>query len=338
MGQLERVYGSIVGAAVGDAMGAVTETKTPDMIVAEFGAYVEDLYPSPPNTFARGNPAGFVTDDFSLAYYTAWELVASKGKVDEEVAEKALLAWAEHPEYLNLAGPTTRSSIESIQTGRLVESPNSYLACDNSRATNGSAMKIFPAGLINPGNPKRAIDDAITLCLPTHSADASLSGAAAVAAAVSIAAAGGELSEVLKAGVEGARLGYELGRSRGVRVSVPSVEKRILLAFDIAERGYDWETTMIELGEIIGAGLMITEAVPSTFGIVAFAGSDLMQAIKMGVNIGNDTDTVATMAGAISGAMGGVSKVPTRFINLVDEVNDFRMFELASEIVRLFYQ
>jgi ADP-ribosylglycohydrolase len=28
----ERILGSILGAAVGDAMGAVTETKTPEMI------------------------------------------------------------------------------------------------------------------------------------------------------------------------------------------------------------------------------------------------------------------------------------------------------------------
>ena len=60
---------------------------------------------------------------------------------------------------------------------------------------------------------------------------------------------------------------------------------------------------MLELGDVIGAGLSANEAVPCVFGILAATDADALSAIKMGVNIGNDTDTIATMVGAIVGAM-----------------------------------
>ena len=50
-----RVLGAFLGAALGDAMGANTESKTPAMILARYGRYLDDLLPgrpaSSPTTF-----------------------------------------------------------------------------------------------------------------------------------------------------------------------------------------------------------------------------------------------------------------------------------------------
>ena len=48
-----------------------------------------------------------------------------------------------------------------------------------------------------------------------------------------------------------------------------------------------------------------------------------MSAIKMGVNIGDDTDTVATMVGAVAGALYGMGNIPDEYISLINKVNDF---------------
>ena len=66
----DKILGGLLGAAAGDAMGAATETRTRKQIEEKFGGYVTDFIEPPLDTFARGNKAGQVTDDFSVAYVT----------------------------------------------------------------------------------------------------------------------------------------------------------------------------------------------------------------------------------------------------------------------------
>ena len=86
------ICGSIYGAAVGDAMGAATETRSAEMIREHFGGWVDDLLLPPNDCFAHGCPAGSVTDDFSLAYFIALELIACKGQMNEAAAKRAVLS------------------------------------------------------------------------------------------------------------------------------------------------------------------------------------------------------------------------------------------------------
>lgn len=332
-----KILGCILGAAVGDAMGAATETRSAERIKEDFGGYVDKIITPPSDCFARGYEAGTVTDDFSLAYFTAKELVEAKGQVDDEVARKALLTWASYPEFFRYAGPTTEAAIKKLH-GEEVYNPRGYVAANNSSATNGSGMKIFPAGLINPGNLDKAIKDTITICMPTHNNNVAISGAAAIAAAVARAMEENvSLDDVIEAGLYGAHKGFEDSSKIANRLATPSVEKRIRLAVEIGKKGTDWEQTMLELRDIVGAGLMATEAIPCVFGILAATPGDVMSAIKMGVNIGDDTDTVATMVGAVAGALYGVDNIPREYISMIDRVNKFDLEGLAHDIEREFY-
>ena len=333
----EKLLGSIYGAALGDAMGALTETRSAEMIKEDFGGFVETLFLPPEDCFAHGMPLGTVTDDFSLAYFTGVELVKSAGVVDEKAARNAVLEWAKHPEFFRFAGPTTQAAVLEMEGGESVNA-KAYLACDNSKATNGAGMKIFCVGLINPGNMDKAIEDAVTICMPTHPSNTAISGACAVAAAVSKAMeekAG--LKDVIEAGMYGAAKGFKLGTEKGRRLAVPSVEKRIRLAVEIAERGAGWEETMLELRDVIGAGLMAAEAIPCVFGILAANPQDAFGAVKMGVNIGDDTDTVATMVGAVAGALYGMSNLPGDYLKLISETNGLDIEGLAKKIEEVFY-
>lgn len=62
---------------------------------------------------------------------------------------------------------------------------------------------------------------------------------------------------------------------------------------------------MLELGDVVGAGLHVSEAVPCVFGLVMSTNGHPLETIFSAVNIGNDTDTVAAMAGYIVGALNG---------------------------------
>ncbi|MEG0852359.1 MAG: ADP-ribosylglycohydrolase family protein [Angelakisella sp.] len=335
MNTYSKILGGLLGGAVADAMGAATETRSPILIKERFGGYVKELIAAPEDTFGRGlTPVGFVTDDFSLAYFTAVEIARNKGVINDEVARNALITWSEHPEFFdNYAGPTTRAAVMKLK-GEHVETPNSFLACDNNKATNGSAMKISPVGFVTPGDLDKTIDNVFTICKDTHFNNLCLSGASAVACAVSRAMEqDADLYSVVQAGLYGARTGMDRGNREATRLAGPSVEKRMQLAIEIGLKySHDWETAMLELGDVVGSSIHISESVPAVFGCLVATAGNPMESIYMGVNIGNDTDTVATMAGAIAGTLKGHGAFRADHLEIINKANNFNLEQLAKDL------
>ena len=52
------------------------------------------------------------------------------------------------------------------------------------------------------------------------------------------------------------------------------------------------------------------------------------------VNIGDDTDTVATMVGGILGALHGADAFPEHYFKVIEEANGFGLDALAEKMVR----
>lgn len=334
-----KLLGSVLGAAVGDALGGITRLMPRERIREAFGGYVEDFDVAGPGR--RKSRKANVTDGFSLAYFTALELIKSKGYVTPGEAKTALLTWSEYPEFVRYAGHVTQNAVLRLkgQEERFGKTNGSQvISYENDKASNTAAIKVFPAGLINPGNLDKAIRDAMTICMVTHPFDITISAAAAVAAAVARAMEStATLDDVLEAGLYGARQGKKLGGKRATRLASPSVEKRIELAIDIGRSTLGWEGAMEELGDVIGSGQSAAEAVPCAFGILAASSGNIMQGIKMGVNVGFDTDTVATIVGSIAGALYGVQTIPMKHLEAINSTNGFDLERLAHELAATFY-
>ncbi|MBU5419051.1 ADP-ribosylglycohydrolase family protein [Acetanaerobacterium sp. MSJ-12] len=332
----ERILGGLVLAAAGDAIGAATETRSTALIEERFGGPVRDFIDAPEDTFARGAKAGTVTDDFSLAWCTAIAIAERGGVIDEACAKDALVRWHGLGDYFErYAGPTTRAAVMAM-LGTPMEAPLSFLACDNSKASNGGAMKIEAVGYVNPGDWDRAVEDAITICLPTHPYDIALSGACAVAAACAEAVReGADLFSIVKAGAYGAQKGYEKGGRVGARLAGPSVERRIWIAAELGMRAPDIETAMRDISDIIGTGLAAAEAVPAAFGLLVAGRGDPVEATLAGVNIGSDTDTVATIVGSIAGAHSGIGALPGHYLEVIDRVNGYDLRGLADRLAEV---
>ena len=60
------------------------------------------------------------------------------------------------------------------------------------------------------------------------------------------------------------------------------------------------------------------------------AKGQVLDAVAAAANIGNDTDTIATMIGAILGAMHGIQAFPEEIVRTIDEANDYHLQELAE--------
>lgn len=330
-----KILGSLIGSAAGDAMGAATKARTTEQILERFGHRVTDFETPPMDTFAAGSAAGQVTDDFSSAYFVIWSIVRNEGRVDEELVKAALVEWSEHEMFFDrFAGPTTRMAIELFKTGR--EPSFRGINLSSRQATNGAAMRIAPVGLLFPGSLDLAVGNALRVARLTHDNVLALSGACAVAAAVNRALSpDADLYSVLEAGLYGAVEGERLGMECSRDVAGPRVVSKLELALDIGLSPLPPELRAIEVRDRIGTGLHIAEAVPAAFGILASRRGDAMETLIDCVNIGYDTDTLATIAGGIAGALSGSEAFPEHFLPTLESVNGFEIERLADCIHEL---
>ncbi len=329
----EKILGGLLAAAIGDSMGAVTEHASRRKLEKDYG-WVDTFIEPHESLKAKGHRIGLVTDDFSVAYYSALPLIEHRQKVTRELAIEGLLRWNEQPLYAQCAGPTTITTINRLRGIPSPPSRGELLLCDNSRVTNGGGMKSGMMGLFNPGDPDAAVDDTITLCGLTHDNTIALSAACAIAAATAKAfCPGASYLDLIEAGIYGAEQGYARSLADFRPVAASSISKRIALAAEIGlAHQDDLHVAMEEIADVIGCGLFAHESIPAAFGYIAAARGRVMDCLYMAINAGDDTDTVACMTGFITGAYCSSRDLSPRYLALIDEVNHFDLKEMACQI------
>ncbi len=313
----QHILGGLLGAALGDAMGSATEQHQIDEIIHDHHGLLDRLVPPPLDTFSyRGDGvAGYVTDDVSQMLALAETLIASDGNITVQKWVERLLDWAAKSPMRDQMGPTTRPLLEAIAKGESIEHIGVVGKSTRKQAsmgvTNGSSMRIAPAGLINPGNIVEAVKTAWITCQPTHDTQIAASGAGAIAAGNAAALMpGADVFSVVQACLEGARLGEEIGAREGRKVPGPSVARRIEIAVEEALRAVSFEDALRRLEAAVGNSVYTVESVPAAVGIFVAAQGDPLRCAMGGTNIGNDTDTIAAMAGSMAGALRGPQAIP----------------------------
>ncbi|MDQ7820178.1 MAG: ADP-ribosylglycohydrolase family protein [Armatimonadota bacterium] len=334
----DRILGSLAAGVIGDAMGAATEQRSYEEIISLFGGPVREFVPPPPDSpFAGGRDAGQITDDSGQMLAMAEALIATGGRLTVNAVAQHLLRWADDPEvFRRFAGPTTRAAIEELRRGtdpRVVGRQGKLTSMGTS---NGAAMRVAPAGLVHPGDLEGAIRDAVTMCLPSHATQLAMSGACAVAAGVARALTlDADVYAVVQAAFHGALRGEEIGRREGRVVAGPSVYRRMELAVGLAVRHRSVLDAIRDIHAYVGSGLHIAEAVPAAIGIFVAACGDPLEAIVGGVNIGDDTDTVAIIAGSLAGALRGTRAIPGRLIEQVERANQLNLDRVAAALTAI---
>ena len=329
----EKIFGGLLGAAIGDSMGAATEFMTLDQIKEWFGGTVTTYVDLPDHMFLKGAVKGMVTDDFSFSYYTARAMIERQQKMNDAVATEGLLNWNSDPLYSQCAGPTTRLTIARLRGEKVQETQNRL--CMNQRVTNGAAMKAGIVGLFNPGNVDAAIEDALTMCRITHDNAIALSAGCAIAAATAKAFDDNvSYLELIEAGIYGAEKGFTRAEELGAKpVAGCNIAKKIALSAEIGLRNQgDFEGAMRKIADIIGCGLYAYESAPAAFGFISACKGHALDTIYMAVNGGDDTDTVACMAGFIVGAFNGASAFPVEHLNLINSANGYDLEKMADDI------
>ncbi|WAC71564.1 ADP-ribosylglycohydrolase family protein [Roseateles sp. SL47] len=343
----DRIQASLTLAGMGDALGAPTEQWSIDEIAATFGGLVTRFETPTPDTFAgvNGGLRAEVTDDASQMYYLARALVSADGRLDQAGWVACLLDWVRTSPKAGFMGPSTAGIVKALQEGTDLATVGvigqSRRKLTGMGTTNGSAMRVAPVGLIHPGDLTATCEQAFITCLPSHDTEVAISAACSIASAVSRALVSpdvpGALDDVLSAAVEGARRGEALARERARVVAGPRYLVRLEAALSIAMEASDDLTFMREMEALIGNSVLAAESVPVAVGIVAYTRADPLRTIAIGASIGNDTDSIATMAGAIVGAWRGMDAVPGVLRAEFEAANraDFNLPALAAGLSTL---
>lgn len=336
----DRILGAFLGCAIGDAMGAPTETRPIELIKRDVGDgdYVREFKIPRPDTLPAGMPAGMVTDDFSVSYLTALFSLNGEGKITTQACKDALIDWVNYDRYfLAHSGRTSKEAIARLTGGTVLGKPDhshDYCYMSNDTATNGAGMKAWVAGVFNPGNIKGAIDDAITMVKVSHDNPVALSAGCAVAAATAVAVARGSIADVVDAAIFGAEYGYKHSWHTCSKFSTgASVAKRIRMAVAIGiNYAHDFDTLLQKMTDIVGTGINANEAIPAAIGFFVAAQGRVMDGVYMAVNAGNDTDTVAAIVGALCGAYSGTEGIPEDYLPFLTEVNELAIEEVADRV------
>src|SRR5215207_848110 len=336
----EHILGSLLTAALGDAMGAATEQHAIPEILEEYGGLLRDLRAPSSDTFSAGNLPGQITDDTSQMFALAEALIEADGELSENAWVNTLVEWSRTSPMARMMGPTTRPLLEAISAGE----DTSHIGCVGTStrkqtsfgATNGAAMRIAPAGLVFPGDLEGAVRLAWLTARPTHDTQIAAAGAGAIAAGVAQALqVGADVYSVTQACLWGARFGEELGAREGRLIAGPSVVRRIEIAIDEALRARGLEEALRRIEESVGNSVMTVESVPAAVGIFVAAGGDPLETVVGGTNIGNDSDTIAAMAGSLAGALRGIGAVPPALYETVKSVNSEDMEALAAGLTEI---
>ena len=301
----------IVGARVGDAMGAPVEGMNAEDIERRFG-WVD--------TFT-----GDGTDDSLMASLLADALLASGGDAgaDEWAAE-----WIRQRDRIDARRdrffPSVLHTVEKLANGL----PPRRVA-EGNMPSSSSAMCIWPVGLVNAGDPRAAAAQAYSLAALIHVGEVDFCQDAAAAVAAAVAAGIRPGTGVAEACAEA------LAALHPVSGSV----MRELTADAIAEAGGAFGYEAFRQGYVARFGRPIAcdsrETVPAAFALATLAGGDLRRGVELAVNFGRDTDTIATMTGALCGAIGGRDAIPESWMTSLGSTAVRDAEDLAGKLAAL---
>lgn len=328
-----KVYGAFYGVAIGDALGAPTELRNTKQIKETFGGLVKDFVKSPTDTFAAGYPIATVTDDFSMTYYVAKEIIKNNGKFNYEIAKQSIIAWGNDDYYFDkFAGPTTRAAIEKMRNNLPTDIDPFGLINFNAQATNGGAMKVVPVAVLAEGDLEKCAEYTFDLCRPTHFNSNAISAATAVSCATCIAQKENvSLDEIFQAAIWGAKQGKQKGEDAN-KISVGiDLSMAIERAITLGKKAKDYVELMENISNIIGTSFQVSESIPASFAIIAGTNGNFMDAMYVATNVGGDTDTMAAMIGGILGGYVGSNNIPADFIEKVKTANPRLQFDETIE-------
>lgn len=325
----DRIAGCLNGIATGDAIGKQTESLSQENVrrwypmgVRGFeGApgtviprYARSLDPQNVNRNSKHEwRIGETTDDTERTIAVARALIADRAVSHVSIGREMLRC-------TKCVHPGVKSLWEFHQAADPARVARSHDGC-------GAAVRVGPVGILySSARMDEIVSGAYEASISTHGGSLAIAAAAATAAAVSTAIDGGSSLDVLQSAFRAA--GQAENRRPGS--STPAFAEAVrhvhdtlahlpvLRPADVASRCFpDSPLTIVPLALALATLLTSAE-----------------DAVLLAANIGGDSDSVASIAGGILGAM-YPDTVNRHWSGVVESINDHDLEALATELTRL---
>ena len=295
--QLDRAAGSIVGMAVGDALGSQYEfgPSHPDDFIPEFGVS------------AFGHAPGEWTDDTSMAIPILQAIAQGESIRSADTLGWIVAGWDAWSKTAKDVGTQTRQVLARIRSVHTEESARAAAAANHEQtgrsAGNGSLMRTAPVALayLSDGREGRLAEAAGRVAQLTHWEQDNVDATIIWCLAIRHAIRTGEIDVRAQATDE--------------HFQTPGVGPASLDGgFRDDDRAQRW-SDIIDMASDAhprqyrhGNGWVV-KAFQAAHSAVHHA-TDFRSAIHRAIQGGGDTDTVAAIAGALAGARWGVSGIP----------------------------
>jgi ADP-ribosylglycohydrolase len=329
-----RAVGCLAAAAVGDALGGATEGWEAHEIEEHFGGFVEGVVSSirrdrdlvkPFSPFWKGD--GHVTDDTLMTRVLVQAYVTKRDHLDAHDLERLVVpliadekTWIPELDREDLLYHRLFLAEKWLVLKLRYGHADPRDAGVGNIVNCGAAMYIPPVGIANAGDPDGAYSEALDLT-GGHQSSYGREAAGVLAAAVAEAMRPQSTPESVVA--------VAIGLSKdGTRSAIEAVAETAATLDGWRDGGLrklrDAFAPFDSVGEAyaspaenarIPSRLHSIEELPVALGLLLATDGDCFETVLGGVNYGRDADSIASMGGALAGAIG--SPVP---VELVDEV------------------
>ncbi|MFJ5305998.1 ADP-ribosylglycohydrolase family protein [Streptomyces sp. NPDC088350] len=338
-----------MGAAVGDALGGPVEGYSPDQILERHAGRVHGVVgPWNGDAWRTARPIapyhkgdGHVTDDTLMTHALVRVYATVRDHLDAyAIADHLVPDLMQNPRWI----PELEAEALPLQRVFLAEkwlaTRLHYGHVDPREAgvgnivNCGAAMYMAPVGLVNATNPAGAYAEALDIA-GAHQSSYGREAAGVFAAAVAAACAPGATPDSVVSAC------LSLAKD-GTRTAIEQV-------CEVAARYSDFESALAPLREAVApydtvgpdyrapsldarrpSRTRAIEELPVALGMLVVSGGDYRHAVLGSVNYGRDCDSIATMAGAVAGALG--SPVPQDWSKTVAEASRLDLWEPAATL------
>ncbi len=284
--QAQAALGALLGAAVGDALGAPFEFRPAGLYAKRFPkAVLGGIGEMVGGGAFNWEPAEF-TDDTQMAMALAESILSCRGDFEMETTWNHFVAWSKQATDI---GNTTSASLGLHDFRTAAQEAHEAVGQSGG---NGSVMRIAPIGIAGVlWGRARTMEIARLQSSLTHF-DPMAGWAAAIAA------------EVIRACIAG----EEFTRAVSEATQLVEDDHRDLFTEYLAE---SWTPDQSDITN--GAAFVcLAQAVWAVRNTSSFE-----EAVVAAVNLGDDADTVAAVTGALAGAVYGIQQIPARWTTYV---------------------
>lgn len=318
---LHRIEGSILGGAIGDALGGPVEGRSVEFIHKNFGGKITDLV-----EYVSKNPRGAnistrrgtYTDDTRFKNILCKAIVEKKERISAEDFAKIILREMDPDLFFPTDGALyyklsvwnvfeKHSDVSQLSSLPLLSAISPRNIGKGNIPADDAVMMISPIGLLSPANPRQAARD-------TYEVASVIQNGYSLEAAICVTTAVAEsmrpdvtLEDIVTTSMQYTGLANRAAIQKSVQIAKKAD------TFEEFKEAFH--------REMLVGFIDVLEVVPACMGIILLLGKDFETAVIEAANFGRDCDSIASIVGSILGSYHGIESIPRKWVGAVMEAN-----------------